>query len=147
MCFEVMTGGRRLPPEARRLSPLASASSLPSLSWSPSEPTETWLKFPHMSHVFIVDPDWEPVASTISRSDLDFVHDAFAFTIFDRNSHTTRRSQWLVRHQPNISFTYRLHEQLTFPMAPGTGKLKVWLKSTPLAPPPSASDSLTAARK
>jgi hypothetical protein len=43
---------------------------------------------------------------------VDFNHISFQFKIYDRNAHTTRMSEWLVLHQPGLSFAYRLHEQL-----------------------------------
>ena len=76
---------------------------------------EAWAKFAGMSHVLVADPDWEPDLATIRKSDLDFHHTAFAFTIFDRNSQTTRQAHWIVRHGPNLTFSYRLHEQLNVP--------------------------------
>lgn len=87
---------------------------------------EAWRKFPHMSHILVVDPDWEPEEHTVSKADLDFSHALFVFTIYDRNGMTTRQSQWLMRHQPNITFKYRLHEVLMMPaLQPGWQAEKV----------------------
>jgi hypothetical protein len=72
---------------------------------------ECWRKFSNFTHVLVADPDWEPTPP-LSKALLDFNHIAFQFKIFDRNSHTTRISEWLVLHRAGLHFNYRLHEQL-----------------------------------
>ena len=51
-----------------------------------------WKFFPQATHVWIADPDWKVDANIpIDKSELDLVHDAFRFVIYDRNGQTTRR--------------------------------------------------------
>ena len=68
--------------------------------------------YPLATHVYIADPDWRPEVSTINKADLDNVHDAFRFLIYDRNGQTTRRCDWLLRHRKGLAMRYNLHEVL-----------------------------------
>eukprot|EP01038_Epipyxis_sp_PR26KG_P005866 gene5866-8090_t len=72
----------------------------------------TWNNFPQASHVLVADPDWSPRVETIDKSELDFVYDVFRFIAFDRNGHTNRRMDWLLRNKPNLKMRYSLHEVL-----------------------------------
>ena len=72
-----------------------------------------WTFFPQASHVWIADPDWKlDSAVPIRKNELDLVHDAFRFLIYDRNGHTTRRCDWLLRHREGLAMRYNLHEVL-----------------------------------
>lgn len=72
-----------------------------------------WKFFPQATHVWIADPDWKvDVNIPIRKSDLDLVHDAFRFVIYDRNGQTTRRCDWLLRHREGLRMRYNLHEVL-----------------------------------
>ena len=71
-----------------------------------------WKYYPEATHVWIADPDWKPDLSTINKSDLDMVHDAFRFLIYDRNGISTRRCDWLLRHREGLAMRYHLHEVL-----------------------------------
>jgi hypothetical protein len=79
---------------------------------------EGWRKFgDSMTHFLVADPDWE-AQGPMSLADLDLMHMAFQFKIFDRNAHTTRLSEWLLLAQSGLSFKYSLHEQLMVPPLP-----------------------------
>ena len=71
-----------------------------------------WKYYPQATHVWIADPDWKPDLSTINKSDLDMVNDAFRFLIYDRNGISTRRCDWLLRHREGLAMRYHLHEVL-----------------------------------
>jgi hypothetical protein len=71
-----------------------------------------WKYFPQATHVWIADPDWRPDLETININDLDLVHDAFRFLIYDRNGISTRRCDWLLRHREGLAMRYHLHEVL-----------------------------------
>lgn len=71
-----------------------------------------WKYFSQATHVWIADPDWKPELNTISKDELDLVHDAFRFLIYDRNGITTRRCDWLLRHRDGLAMKYHLHEVL-----------------------------------
>jgi hypothetical protein len=82
---------------------------------------EGWRKFgDNMTHFLVADPDWEP-AGQLNTAELDLVHMAFQFKIFDRNMHTTRLSEWLLLAQSGLQFKYRLHEQLVVSGVPVPG--------------------------
>ena len=72
-----------------------------------------WKYFSQATHVWIADPDWKPEVNTINLADLDTKNDAFRFLIYDRNGHTTRRCDWLLRHRPGLAMRYHLHEVLS----------------------------------
>lgn len=84
---------------------------------------EAWRKFSHCSHVLTLDPDWEPLS--LAKSDLDWTHRTYFFTVRDRNGMTTRALNWLVRHEQNLTFRYRVHEELEQGTA-GPDKLVSW---------------------
>ena len=72
-----------------------------------------WKYFPHASHVMIADPDWRPVVETMKLQDLIQANaEVYRFTVYDRNGVTTRQIDWLLRHRPNLSMRYHLHEVL-----------------------------------
>jgi hypothetical protein len=72
-----------------------------------------WKYFPQASHVWIADPDWKVDPNIpIQKSELDLIHDAFRFVIYDRNGQTTRRCDWLLRHREGLAMRYHLHEVL-----------------------------------
>lgn len=75
-----------------------------------------WESYGNASHVLITDPDWRPDLNTLSKADLDTVHDVFRFTVFDRNGITRRRMDWLLRHKGGLAMRYRLHEVLDIGM-------------------------------
>ena len=60
----------------------------------------------------IADPDWRPDISTMKKTDLDLTADVFRFLSYDRNNITTRRMDWILRHQPGLKMRYHLHEVL-----------------------------------
>lgn len=72
----------------------------------------TWKTFPQASHVLIADPDWSAELNTIDLTELDFEHDVFRFTAYDRNGVTRRKMDWLLRNKPNLRMRYHLHEVL-----------------------------------
>lgn len=71
-----------------------------------------WKYYPQATHVWIADPDWRPELDTMDKRDLDLIHDAFRFLIYDRNGLTTRRCDWLLRHRKGLAMRYHLHEVL-----------------------------------
>jgi hypothetical protein len=71
-----------------------------------------WQYYSQASHVLIADPDWSPDLSTINKKDLDFFHEVFRFTVYDRNGASTRQVDWLLRHKENLKMRYHLHEVL-----------------------------------
>eukprot|EP00957_Ditylum_brightwellii_P046894 3559431-Ditylum_brightwellii.AAC.1 len=76
---------------------------------------ETYRRFSNISHVFIIDPDWKPVKGTIAKYDLQHNIDAYSFKIWDRSGMSTRKANWLARHQPNLTFAYYVHEDFRLP--------------------------------
>jgi hypothetical protein len=76
-----------------------------------------WTSFPQATHVWIADPDWKVDSNIpIQKTDLDLIHDAFRFVIYDRNGVTTRRCDWLLRHREGLGMRYNLHEVLDIGM-------------------------------
>lgn len=73
---------------------------------------QAWLRYPNATHVWIADPDWRAEISSIKKSELTMDADAFRFLIYDRNGHTTRRCDWLIRNRPHNAMRYNLHEVL-----------------------------------
>ena len=87
---------------------------------------EAWARFPGVSHVLVLDPDWEAVRLVKAQLDLD--HRTFLFKVVDRNGLTTRTMNWLCRHEAGLSFAHALHEQLVQPARtePSNAKLLTW---------------------
>lgn len=71
-----------------------------------------WEHFPHASHVLIADPDWRPDPATLLKDSLVFDVDVFRFVILDRNGHTYRNADWLLRNKPGLKMKYAIHEVL-----------------------------------
>jgi hypothetical protein len=71
-----------------------------------------WQHYSHCTHVWISDPDWKPIGSTMNMDDLDLQHEVFRFLSYDRNGLTTRRMDWLLRHREGLKMRYNLHEVL-----------------------------------
>lgn len=84
---------------------------------------ESWRRFPRVTHVLALDPDWEPLE--MLKAQLDFAHSTFLFKVVDRNGLTTRTMNWLVRHERGLVFDHALHEQLVQPEL-GDAKLLTW---------------------
>jgi hypothetical protein len=60
------------------------------------------------------------------KADLDTEHDAYRFTIYDRDFLRMRRCDWLLRHRPGLRMRYRLHEVLDFGDETYTPKHLAW---------------------
>ena len=55
---------------------------------------EAWRKFPHVSHVLCLDPDWVPDLNVSLKIQLDFKYQTFLFKVVDRNGLTSRTMNW-----------------------------------------------------
>ena len=73
---------------------------------------ESWKHFPQATHVIIGDPDWKPNTATMAKSDLDFLHTVFRFTVYDRSGVTYRQMDWMLLHREGLKMRYNLHEVL-----------------------------------
>ncbi len=73
---------------------------------------EAWKHFPQATHVIIGDPDWKPNTGTMAKSDLDFLHTVFRFTVYDRSGVTYRQMDWMLLHREGLKMRYNLHEVL-----------------------------------
>ena len=63
-------------------------------------------QFSHISHIFMIDPDWRPNMTTIKKSDLELDVEAYQFKIWDRSGVSVRYANWLALNQKNLSFAY-----------------------------------------
>ena len=81
----------------------------------PPHRREAWRVFPNITHVMVVDPDWKPNMSLIKKSDLTLSTTSYEFKIWDRSGITTRNCNWLMLHQPGLTFDYYVHEFLRYP--------------------------------
>ena len=71
-----------------------------------------WKYYPQATHVLIADPDWRPQVDSLHLSDLVYNTAVFRFEVEDRNGHTTRNVDWLLRNRPGLRMRYALHEVL-----------------------------------
>ena len=63
----------------------------------------------------VIDPDWKPNMDLINKADLSLSVTAYEFKIWDRSGITTRNCNWLMLHQPGLTFDYYVHEFLRYP--------------------------------
>ena len=84
--------------------------------------------FPHITHVFSIDPDWVPNAQTLRKADLEMNVNSYQFKVWDRSGMSTRKVNWLARHVPGLKFEYYVHEDFRMPdgMPPKVAKELAW---------------------